>query len=127
LTKLADEKGVSVDTDHMNKAQASQKIDELKKSDGSDTAATSSQVSILFNIILESDLFIYPQQSDTSTNAAVAPPSEWSTGDEPATAKQKAYLAVLEKKAGEGVHDLQNLKKGEASEMIEEYRGKTGE
>jgi hypothetical protein len=60
-------------------------------------------------------------------NAAVTDPSEWTTGGDPATQKQKAYIAVLEKHAGEGVHDLANLNKSEASERIEELRKKTGE
>lgn len=53
-------------------------------------------------------------------------PQKWSTGGEPATQKQMAYIAVLEKKAGEGVHDAGELTKTDASERIEDLRAKTG-
>jgi hypothetical protein len=60
-------------------------------------------------------------------DATIKDPEEWATGGDPATAKQKAYIAVLEKRAGEGVHGLAELSKGEASARIEELREKTGE
>jgi hypothetical protein len=66
-------------------------------------------------------------QHDHSSNAAIAAPTEWTTGGDAATQKQKAYIAVLEKRAGEGVHDLGGLTKGEASERIEALRERTSE
>ncbi len=64
-------------------------------------------------------------QADQSS--AVRDPAEWTTGQDVATQKQKAYLAVLEKRAGEGVHGLEGLSKAKASERIEELRERTGE
>jgi hypothetical protein len=71
--------------------------------------------------------FAHHDQGGSSDDTAVKAPSEWTTGDDPATSKQKAYIAVLEKRAGEGVHGLDGLGKGEASEMIEDLRKRTGE
>lgn len=50
-------------------------------------------------------------------------PENWATGDEPATEKQKGFVAVLEKKAGKAVSDKENMGKSEASEIIEELKG----
>lgn len=50
-------------------------------------------------------------------------PENWTTGDEPATEKQKGYVAVLEKKAGKPVSDKEGLGKSEASEIIEKLKG----
>jgi hypothetical protein len=52
-------------------------------------------------------------------------PSDWVTGDEPATGPQESYLSTLAQQAGEEV-DTENLTKAEASEKIDELRGKAG-
>ncbi|TQS42239.1 DUF3072 domain-containing protein [Cryptosporangium phraense] len=47
-------------------------------------------------------------------------PSDWVTGDEPATGAQDSYLHTLARQAGEEVPD--DLTKAEASEKIDELR-----
>ena len=49
-------------------------------------------------------------------------PENWTTGDEPATEKQKGFLAVLEKKKGMEVENMNSLGKSEASEKIDELK-----
>lgn len=49
-------------------------------------------------------------------------PENWTTGDEPATAKQKGYLKVLEKQTGSSAGDVGGMGKSEASEKIDEMR-----
>jgi Protein of unknown function (DUF3072) len=44
-------------------------------------------------------------------------PSDWVTGDEPATGAQKSYLETLSRGTGEDVPD--NLTKAEASQKID--------
>ncbi|KAK8844763.1 hypothetical protein IAR55_006613 [Kwoniella newhampshirensis] len=50
-------------------------------------------------------------------------PENWTTGDEPATEKQKGYLKVLEKQKGVETSADSGLGKSEASEKIEELKG----
>nr|XP_031862046.1 uncharacterized protein CI109_002459 [Kwoniella shandongensis]KAA5529118.1 hypothetical protein CI109_002459 [Kwoniella shandongensis] len=50
-------------------------------------------------------------------------PENWTTGDEPATDKQKGYLKVLEKQKGVELSADSGLGKSEASEKIEELKG----
>ena len=52
-------------------------------------------------------------------------PSDWVTGDEPATGPQESYLSTLAQQTGEQV-DTDHLTKAEASEKIDELRGKAG-
>ncbi|GAB2616301.1 DUF3072 domain-containing protein [Paractinoplanes abujensis] len=59
----------------------------------------------------------------TDTNP-VKDPSDWTTGDEPATGPQESYLHTLANEAQEEVPD--GLTKAEASEKIEELQEKTG-
>ncbi|MBL7261930.1 DUF3072 domain-containing protein [Paractinoplanes lichenicola] len=59
----------------------------------------------------------------TDTNP-VKDPSDWTTGDEPATGPQESYLHTLANEAQEDVPD--GLTKAEASEKIEELQEKTG-
>ena len=47
-------------------------------------------------------------------------PSDWVTGDEPATGAQKSYLETLSRSADEEVPD--DLTKAEASERIDELK-----
>ena len=62
-------------------------------------------------------------QNDPEDNA-VKDPSEWVTGDEPATGAQLSYLHTLAENAGEEVPE--GLSKAQASEMIETLQAKTG-
>ena len=62
-------------------------------------------------------------QADPQDNA-VKDPSEWVTGDEPATGAQLSYLHTLAEAAGEEVPE--GLKKAQASELIETLQAKTG-
>lgn len=52
--------------------------------------------------------------------AAVKPPEEWVTGDEPATAAQLSYLQTLARDVGEPVPE--GLSKAQASELIDRLR-----
>ena len=60
-------------------------------------------------------------QTDTS---AEKDPSDWVTGDEPATGPQKSYLQTLAREAGEEVPD--DLTKADASRKIDELQEETG-
>jgi DUF3072 family protein len=51
-------------------------------------------------------------------------PSDWVTGDEPATGAQKSYLDTLAREAGEQIPA--DITKAEASEHIERLQEKTG-
>jgi hypothetical protein len=51
-------------------------------------------------------------------------PSDWVTGDEPATGPQKSYLQTLAREAGEEVPD--DLTKADASRRIDELQEETG-
>ncbi|MGY1617098.1 DUF3072 domain-containing protein [Geodermatophilus sp. SYSU D00691] len=61
-----------------------------------------------------------PQQDRT----AEKDPSDWVTGDEPATGAQKSYLQTLAREAGEDVPD--ELTKADASRKIDELQDETG-
>ena len=50
-------------------------------------------------------------------------PSDWVTGDEPATAPQKSYLETLAREAGEEVPD--DITKADASRRIDELQDKS--
>jgi hypothetical protein len=47
-------------------------------------------------------------------------PSDWATGDEPATGAQKSYLETLSRGTGEDVPD--DLTKAEASQKIDDLK-----
>jgi len=51
-------------------------------------------------------------------------PSDWVTGDEPATGPQASYLGTLAREAGVDVPE--DLTKAHASEMIDELQSRTG-
>ncbi len=51
-------------------------------------------------------------------------PSDWVTGDEPATAPQKSYLETLAREAGEEVPD--DITKADASIKIDQLQEETG-
>ncbi|KAI4190789.1 MAG: hypothetical protein L6R41_000563 [Letrouitia leprolyta] len=99
LSTLASSKGASdLDPSALNKSEASQKINELKDQP--------------------------TQNPDSDAGKPIQDPSTWSTGDDKATGKQMGYVAVMAKKAGEDVPA--QLGKSEASQKIEELKGKTG-
>jgi hypothetical protein len=52
-------------------------------------------------------------------------PSEWVSGDDPATAAQKSYLDTLARQAGEELSA--NLTKAEASQHIERLKSQLGQ
>lgn len=58
------------------------------------------------------------QQSDPT---AEKDPSDWVTGDEPATGAQKSYLETLSRSSDEDV-ETESLTKAEASEKIDELK-----
>ncbi len=62
--------------------------------------------------------------SSDPTDSAVKDPSDWVTGDEPATAAQKSYLDTLAREAGEEIPA--SVSKAEASEHIDRLQHKTG-
>ena len=51
-------------------------------------------------------------------------PSDWVTGDEPATGAQKSYLNTLARQAGEDVPD--DITKADAPRKIDELQDETG-
>ena len=59
--------------------------------------------------------------TDTS---AEKDPSDWVTGDEPATGPQKSYLSTLAREAGEEVPE--DISKADASIKIDELQEETG-
>jgi Protein of unknown function (DUF3072) len=60
----------------------------------------------------------------TNNPTAEKDPSDWVTGDEPATGPQKSYLETLAREAGEEVPD--DLTKADASRRIDELQEETG-
>ncbi|MCO8276991.1 DUF3072 domain-containing protein [Actinoplanes sp. TRM 88003] len=60
----------------------------------------------------------------TDLSNAEKDPSDWTTGDEPATGAQESYLHTLAGEANEEVPD--GLTKAEASQKIDELQDKTG-
>ena len=49
-------------------------------------------------------------------------PSDWVTGDEPATGAQKSYLETLSRQNGEDVEISEDLTKADASRTIDELK-----
>jgi hypothetical protein len=62
-------------------------------------------------------------EQDPASNT-IKDPSDWTTGDEPATGAQQSYLHTLASEAHEDVPD--ELTKAEASRRIDELQDKTG-
>ncbi|RIX28306.1 DUF3072 domain-containing protein [Amnibacterium setariae] len=60
-----------------------------------------------------------PEHSSTEKD-----PSDWVTGDEPATGAQKSYIDTLARQAGEQIPA--DITKAEASETIERLQEETG-
>jgi hypothetical protein len=64
------------------------------------------------------------ESSPQTDPSAEKDPSDWVTGDEPATGPQKSYLQTLAREAGEEVPD--DLSKADASRKIDELQDETG-
>jgi hypothetical protein len=65
-----------------------------------------------------------PRPSAAQGSGAEKDPSQWVTGDEPATGAQKSYLDTLAREAGEEISA--DITKAEASEHIDRLQEKTG-
>ena len=59
-------------------------------------------------------------ERDEGASDTVKDPSDWVTGDEPATGAQRSYLSTLAREAGREVPD--DLSKADASQLIDELR-----
>jgi hypothetical protein len=62
---------------------------------------------------------------DAVSRPAEKDPSDWVTGEEPATGPQQSYLSTLAQQAGEQV-DVEGLNKAEASQEIDRLKEQTG-
>ncbi|KAH7100304.1 hypothetical protein BKA62DRAFT_706615 [Auriculariales sp. MPI-PUGE-AT-0066] len=109
VNKLGQAQHVHVDTEGISKAQASNLIDALKS--GRITSSSENQGAT--------------HADYTQTEATVTEPATWTTGNEPATSKQKAFIAVMEKRAGMDVQDMSDLTKSDASKQITALRSRT--
>ena len=89
--------------DHMTKAEAAEKIEELQKTDRSKKENSG---------------------DDVSVENTVKDPDNWKTGDEQMTGAQRSYLKTLSDEAGEEIDE--NMTKAEASKRINELQRKTG-
>jgi len=98
LHTLADEAGEKVD-DSLTKAEASEKIDELR--DGE---------------------HVVQDRAKGGPSNTQKDPSDWATGGEPMTGAQKSYLQTLSEEAGVAMDD--SLDKAEASKRIDELRAR---
>lgn len=63
--------------------------------------------------------------NDQGVDNTVKDPSDWVTGDEPATGAQLSYLHTLAEGAGEEIPE--GLNKAQASELIETLKAKTNQ
>ena len=66
-------------------------------------------------------------ESNVNTGQAGDPtaekdPSDWVTGDEPATGAQKSYLETLARQSGDDVEVPEDLTKADASVKIDELK-----
>ena len=65
-----------------------------------------------------------PKQPGADAPNPEKDPSDWVTGEEPATGPQLSYLSTLAQQAGEQVPE--NINKADASRLIDELQSKTG-
>ncbi|XXU47344.1 DUF3072 domain-containing protein [Sorangium sp. So ce1014] len=101
LHTLAEQQGEEV-PDDLTKAEASEKIDELRDAVGVSGGAGGA----------------------AGVENTRKDPEQWKTGDEPMTGAQASYLQTLSQEAG--VDFEANLTKAEASKRIDELQAKTG-
>ncbi|XXS70116.1 DUF3072 domain-containing protein [Sorangium sp. So ce131] len=101
LHTLAEQQGEEV-PDDLTKAEASEKIDELRRATGVSGGA----------------------KDASGVENTRKDPEQWKTGDEPMTGAQASYLQTLSQEAG--VPFEENLTKAEASKRIDELQAKTG-
>ena len=59
-------------------------------------------------------------EAQSTNDTAEKDPSDWVTGDEPATGPQKSYLSTLAREAGEEVPE--DITKADASKKIDELQ-----
>ena len=59
-------------------------------------------------------------EAQSTNDTAEKDPSDWVTGDEPATGPQKSYLSTLAREAGEEVPE--DISKADASKKIDELQ-----
>ena len=64
------------------------------------------------------------ESNNANDTSAEKDPSDWVTGDEPATGPQKSYLSTLAREAGEEVPE--DISKADASIKIDELQEETG-
>ncbi len=64
--------------------------------------------------------------SESNAASPEKDPSDWVTGDEPATGAQKSYLETLARQSGEDVEVPEDLTKADASKKIDELQETTG-
>ncbi len=62
-----------------------------------------------------------PDIVSQNAESAEKDPSDWVTGDEPATGPQKSYLETLTRQSDEEIPE--DLTKAEASQKIDELKG----
>ncbi|XXU81665.1 DUF3072 domain-containing protein [Sorangium sp. So ce1182] len=101
LHTLAEQQGEEV-PDDLTKAEASEKIDELRGATGVSGGA----------------------KGAAGVENTRKDPEHWKTGDEPMTGAQASYLQTLSQEAG--VEFDPGLTKAEASKRIDELQAKTG-
>jgi hypothetical protein len=106
LETLSERADVPVE-ENLTKAEASERIDELRDQTGQGQTAGGSG------------------GSSGGQDGAQKDPDQWVTGDEPMTPAQRSYLETLARQAGEAVDD--NMTKAEASKRIDELRGKASQ
>ena len=64
-----------------------------------------------------------PQAQSQAQNSAEKDPSDWVTGDEPATGAQLSYLQTLATDSGAEVPE--DISKADASQLIDELQDKS--
>jgi hypothetical protein len=104
LHTLAEQQGEQV-PDDLTKAEASQKIDELRRATGASGSAGGAA-------------------GAAGIDNTRKDPDQWKTGDEPMTGAQASYLQTLAQEAGVGFD--KDLTKAEASKCIDELQAKAG-
>ncbi len=103
LQNLSERAEVPFD-EQLTKAEASERIDELRGSTGGQASSGG-------------------DQADDGPRAVERDPDHWVTGDDPMTEAQRAFLRRLSEQAGEPFDD--SLTKAEASKRIDELRERT--